>query len=127
MKISILMLISAVMLLTACKKNHITKTEVAVTGTWELRAMKGGNLVPTNYPQGNGHLITFQNNAYIDYSGSIVVTQGNFMQHADNSGNVDISFSSGELTSESALFQDDTLRLKPSNIDAATAYYVKQQ
>ena len=126
MKISILMLICAATVQTACKKNQITKTQVVVTGTWELRALKGGNLVPTNYPPGNGHSITFQNNAYIDYSGSAVVTRGNFMQHADNSGNVDISFSSGDFQNESALFQNDTLRIKPFNPDVATGYYVKQ-
>ena len=126
MKTSILVLICAATVLTACKKNQTTKTPVVITGTWELRALKGGNLVPTNYPPGNGHLVTFQNNTYIDYSGSTVVTQGNFIQHADNSGNVDISFSSGDFQSESALFQNDTLRFKPYNPDAATGYYVKQ-
>jgi len=127
MKTTISMLLCLTVLLAACKKNHVNKPQPSISGTWELRATKGGNIVPATYAAGNGHLITFADTSYTYYSSGSLVTHGGFLQHIDNNGNETFTFNSGNFTNELGMFQSDTLKLKPFNPEIATSYYVKKQ
>jgi hypothetical protein len=126
MKNTVLLTLYLTVLLVACKKSHTTKPQPSFTGTWELRATKGGNILPATFPPGNGHLVIFANTSYTYSVGGSVVTQGTFLEQTDNSGNANFSFSSGDFTDDGGMLLGDTLRIKPLNPEIAASYYVRR-
>ena len=126
MKTATLLMLSLTVLLGACKKSQVNKKQPSFTGTWELRATKGGNILPASFPAGNGHLIIFSNTTYIYSVGGSMMTQGDFQEQTDNNGNEKFSFSSGDFTSDGGELQGDTLRITPFNPEITSSYYVKK-
>ena len=122
-RISIILLLAVS--LSACKKNHANNPQPSISGTWELRATKGGNILPATYPAGNGNLISFTNPSYTNYKSGSLVTQGTFQQNVSDNNAEIITFNSGNFTNEKGILQLDTLRLQPFNPEIATSYYVK--
>ncbi|HEY5326107.1 MAG TPA: hypothetical protein VIJ27_03840 [Mucilaginibacter sp.] len=126
MKTTTSILLVLAVLFSACKKNHVNKPQPSISGTWELRATKGGNILPATYPAGNGNLIYFTDASYTYYNSGSLVTQGTFQQTIDNNGAETVTFKSGNFTNEMGVLQLDTLRLKPFNPDISTGYYVRK-
>ncbi len=122
-RISIILLLAVS--LSACKKNHANNPQPSISGTWELRATKGGNILPATYPAGNGNLISFTNPSYTNYKSGSLVTQGTFQQNVSENNAETITFNSGNFTNEKGILQLDTLRLQPFNPEFATSYYIK--
>ena len=118
-----LFLIAAV-LASACKKNTGNTPQPSVWGTWELRATKGGNILPAVYPAGNGNLVKFTQGSYAAYSSGSLVTQGTYQSSSDSNTET-LTFKSGNFTSETGTVLLDTLKIKPFNPEIATSYYVK--
>lgn len=126
MKTTTLFMLSLNVLLAACKKSQESKQQPSVMGTWELRATKGGNILPASFPAGNGHLVIFSNTSYTYSIGSSMVTKGTFLELTNNSGIEKFSFSSGDFTSDGGTLQGDTLIIKPFDPEKASGYYVKK-
>lgn len=66
--IQLLLLLSVITCLYACKKDK--QTAPNITGTWELRQTIGGFAGVQNYKPGNGHTYTFTaNGGFTQYAG----------------------------------------------------------
>jgi hypothetical protein len=130
MKTVIFMLACLSVILTACKKNSEVLNKLNLNGIWELRATKGGNIIPAIYPPGNGHLISFGNTNFATYVAGVLVGKGNYQQHNDGMGHDTLIFSNnnyagGVWNKNIATIQSDTLYIQPLFPDIAASLYVK--
>jgi hypothetical protein len=126
MKNKILLTLCFALVLGACKKTQEKNQTPTYAGTWELRATKGGNILPRTYPPGNGQLVVFSTASYTLSIGGTMETQGNFSVQTDNNSNIVFAFSSGNFKSDSGILQGDTLKIKPFFGEIASSYYVKK-
>jgi hypothetical protein len=126
MKNKILLTLCLALLLAACRKSQEKNQAPTYAGTWELRATKGGNILPRTYPPGNGNLVVFSTASYTYSVGGTVETQGNFTVQTDNYSNILFAFSTGNFKSDNGILQGDTLKIKPLNPEIAASYYVKK-
>lgn len=119
------MLLCLIVLLTACKKHNEVSNKLSIIGTWELRATRGGNIMPATYASGNGHIISFGNTAFATYAGGILETSGSYQQHTDGSGHDTLIFTGNTLYKDLTTIQNDTLKLQPLFPDIAASFYIK--
>jgi len=128
MKAIVSVLLCLMVILAACKKNNEVKNTLSLKGTWELRATKGGNIIPATYAPGNGHLISFNNSTFATYTSGVLETSGSYQQHSDNLGHDTLILNSTNPTSGSlknlVTIQNDTLKIVPLFPDVATSLYV---
>lgn len=130
MKTIVFMLVCLSVILTACKKKNEVLNKSDLNGTWELRATRGGNIIPGTYPAGNGHIIIFDNAEFTTYTAGVLVEKVSFLQHSDGMGHDTLIFINGNFTNnlfnkELATIQNDTLALSPFFPDIATSLYIK--
>jgi hypothetical protein len=126
MKTIIPILLYLAISLTACKKNNQVLNKLPITGTWELRATRGGNIIPATYAPGNGHLISFGNTAFATYTGGVLEASGSYQQHTDGSGHDTLIYDNNIIHKDIATMKNDTLILEPFDFpDGATSYYIK--
>jgi hypothetical protein len=126
MKIKLSLLLCLGILLTACKKNTVNPNNEAIKGTWELRATRGGNIIPATYPPGNGHILSFGDASFAEYAAGSVVYSGSY----GRSTNTDAQYAvvannNGSPFTNWVNIVQDTLALIPGNPDAATGLYIK--
>ncbi|MGZ3765592.1 MAG: hypothetical protein ACXVA2_13070 [Mucilaginibacter sp.] len=123
MKTKLVLLLSLMILLAACKKNNVYPS---IKGTWELRATRYGNIEPRNYPMDNGNVLSFGNSSYARYFAGVMVDTGNYKisTNAMYEYTVFIKASNSAFTNQVTMKQD-TLLLIPGNPDAATGFYVR--
>jgi hypothetical protein len=76
----LLPIILLLIILSACKKEHVKSSGTGFIGTWELRAQFGG-IAGTNdhFPPGNNYLLKLNADSTFAYlESSAVITQGPF-------------------------------------------------
>lgn len=99
-----LLLLSAGILATSCKKN---RDGSALQGSWELRTTVGGMLPDQTYPPGNGNRIKFTDTAYEMYEKGALTKAGKY-----------------SISPESKKINNDTADYKLV-LDGTTTYYLK--
>jgi hypothetical protein len=130
MKAMFFVLLCASVILTACKKNGEVLNKLDLNGTWELRATRGGNIIPATYAPGNGHIIIFNNSEFASYAGGVLEEKVSFQRHSDGMGHDTLILANGNLANnlfneELATMHNDTLMIDPFFPDIATSFYIK--
>ena len=72
----VLLLLSAGILTTSCKKNR--DRSAFLQGSWELRTSVGGMLPNQTYPPGNGNRINFTDTEYEMYDKGAITKAGKY-------------------------------------------------
>ncbi|MGZ3751596.1 MAG: hypothetical protein ACXVB0_01290 [Mucilaginibacter sp.] len=133
MKTLLTLLLGVVLLASACIPKGVGPDIAAIKGTWELRATRGGNIIPATYTPGNGHILSFADTTFKEYAGGATIAQGSYKRSTDgylytintvmNSTSAIIGNTPFYLSE--IVIQKDTLKLIPGNPDVATGYFVK--
>lgn len=101
----------------SCKKNG----GPSLKGTWELRATRGGNVMPQTFQAGNGHLLSISDTSYYLINNTQVVLHGPYqIKHANNGDYFVTHYGEDRFT-----LLKDSLTLFPLTADMASQIYIR--